>query len=328
MKKLLLLFCYFMFGFIATAQVQITVTDVSNIFAVGKSWYVLQSEDPMAMMNIGSPGGTPQNWAVPTINWTDTSTIVNLSPASTPYASFFPNATHAHYSTYSYQGNNSTSYEYYEIASNALNFLGMAQHIQSGQIDTVIIDTDANTVLPLPLTYGASFGNTRDSTSIAPGFWIIKTSSQTVDAFGTIALPWNSFDALRVKGMDQTQSYAGGILIDETTTTYFTWITKNGGLFEGDIDSSSASSGNVNLAHASLTEIVNTVSVEGETNLPSDFVLYQNYPNPFNPATVIKYYIPYQANVSLKVYDMLGNEITTLVNESQIAGNYEAVFQC
>jgi hypothetical protein len=56
------------------------------------------------------------------------------------------------------------------------------------------------------------------------------------------------------------------------------------------------------------------------------FTLVQNYPNPFNPATVIGYRLPANGWVTLKVYDILGNEITTLVNEEKAAGNYEVVF--
>jgi photosystem II stability/assembly factor-like uncharacterized protein len=61
-------------------------------------------------------------------------------------------------------------------------------------------------------------------------------------------------------------------------------------------------------------------------NIPSDFKLYQNYPNPFNPTTNIKYQIPKNGFVSLKVYDLLGREIVTLVNEYQKAGTYETQF--
>ena len=59
---------------------------------------------------------------------------------------------------------------------------------------------------------------------------------------------------------------------------------------------------------------------------PVEFTLEQNYPNPFNPTTTIKYSIPEAGNVELKVYDILGNEVAALVNESKSPGNYSADF--
>jgi hypothetical protein len=66
-----------------------------------------------------------------------------------------------------------------------------------------------------------------------------------------------------------------------------------------------------------------------ETNYatPAEFELMQNYPNPFNPTTSIKYAIGSRQFVSLKVYDVLGNEIATLVNEEKPAGIYEIEFR-
>ncbi len=69
------------------------------------------------------------------------------------------------------------------------------------------------------------------------------------------------------------------------------------------------------------------VSVADENiGLAVDFSLYQNYPNPFNPSTVISYSIPEAGEVSLKVFDVLGKEITTLVNAEMIAGSYTVNF--
>ncbi|MCH7962844.1 MAG: T9SS type A sorting domain-containing protein [Bacteroidetes bacterium] len=69
------------------------------------------------------------------------------------------------------------------------------------------------------------------------------------------------------------------------------------------------------------------VSVEDETqNLPTEFSLSQNYPNPFNPSTRIQYAISSKQFVSLKVYDVLGNEIATLVNKELPAGSYVVEF--
>ncbi|MBZ0181343.1 MAG: T9SS type A sorting domain-containing protein [Melioribacteraceae bacterium] len=68
-------------------------------------------------------------------------------------------------------------------------------------------------------------------------------------------------------------------------------------------------------------------SVEAEKGLnPSEFVLEQNYPNPFNPTTSIEYTIPSNEYVTLKVYDILGNEVATIVNEQKQAGTFEVNF--
>lgn len=326
MKKLFLLFSFFAFGFVSIAQIQITQSDVANLFAVGKSWQRFGVENPAIQMNVGTAGGTAQNWTVPAFTWTDTSIVENLLPSSTPYASIFPAATNAQYSTWIDGGNVSTSYEYYQITSNALYSLGRAIHYQSSQIDTTIITTDQQYILQLPLTYGATFGDTRDSTDLGGGSYIISTSSQTVDAFGTIALPWNSYGTLRVKTTDENAIYFGGILFSQSSETYFNWITKDGGIFEAAPDTGSGISGTVNLNSASLTKIINATSTENEITLPQDFVLDQNYPNPFNPATIIKYSIPFNTNVSIRVYDILGNEIAALVNENKNAGVFEVKF--
>ena len=70
------------------------------------------------------------------------------------------------------------------------------------------------------------------------------------------------------------------------------------------------------------------LEIEAEANLlPTEFALIQNYPNPFNPATVISYQLPVYSFITLKVYDVLGNEVAVLVNEEKQPGTYEVEFQ-
>ena len=67
-------------------------------------------------------------------------------------------------------------------------------------------------------------------------------------------------------------------------------------------------------------------NIDEEENIPGGFFLYQNYPNPFNPITNIGFRISDFGFVSLKVYDVLGNEVATLVNEEKEPGSYSAQF--
>ena len=92
-----------------------------------------------------------------------------------------------------------------------------------------------------------------------------------------------------------------------------------------------ALSANNNFAAATEFEIGTETSTTGIENrqgnsLPENFKLEQNYPNPFNPTTNIKYSIPQSGFVTLKVYNMLGQEVATLVNQQQKVGEYNVDF--
>ena len=67
-------------------------------------------------------------------------------------------------------------------------------------------------------------------------------------------------------------------------------------------------------------------SISENLNVPNEYNLAQNYPNPFNPTTSISYSIPKAGHVSLKVYDLLGREVATLVDEEKISGSYQVSF--
>ena len=71
---------------------------------------------------------------------------------------------------------------------------------------------------------------------------------------------------------------------------------------------------------------VTFIGEESSNESPVDFSLSQNYPNPFNPSSTIQFQIPNSSFVNLKVYDVLGNEVATILNEAKLAGSHTVEF--
>ncbi|MBK7629453.1 MAG: T9SS type A sorting domain-containing protein [Ignavibacteriales bacterium] len=80
----------------------------------------------------------------------------------------------------------------------------------------------------------------------------------------------------------------------------------------------------IQIYNSNFTDI--PTSIKNQPIVISEFKLDQNYPNPFNPSTKISWQSPVSSHQSLKIYDVLGNEVATLVNEYKSAGSYEIVF--
>lgn len=78
--------------------------------------------------------------------------------------------------------------------------------------------------------------------------------------------------------------------------------------------------------YKNLFSPITDVEDDNSKNIPDEFVLYQNYPNPFNPSTIISFDLTASGKVDLKIYDVLGNEIASLVNEEKPAGSYKLNF--
>ena len=122
-----------------------------------------------------------------------------------------------------------------------------------------------------------------------------------------------------------TFDQGSGIIVNENGTCYISGLVSENSVF----DTISITGGYRNLYLARL-KFDNVVNVENElpanTQVANEFSLIQNYPNPFNPTTKISWQSPVGSHQTLIVYDLLGNEIATLVDEYKSAGKYEATF--
>jgi serine/threonine protein kinase len=120
--------------------------------------------------------------------------------------------------------------------------------------------------------------------------------------------------------------YSGSNGLDEINLQPRNMILHTAIVFEQDIYVFSGSTSSVpSLSPSSTCYYFDTVvGVETQDNdVPENFMLYQNYPNPFNPSTKIKYSLQQSSNVEIKVFDILGNEVETLVDEKMSAGTYQ-----
>jgi len=160
------------------------------------------------------------------------------------------------------------------------------------------------------------FAINSDSTLVEFNEWMLVSAVFTNGNAGLfsnneqVAASEVPFDSLTTLDYTNDDLYIGDLWTDQISPYSF----------DGKIDEVRIS--NIARYQITLTDVENS----NKDILPLTRILEQNYPNPFNPITTIKYQIPVRGFVTIKVYDVLGNEVATLVNEQLPAGEYETDF--
>jgi hypothetical protein len=171
---------------------------------------------------------------------------------------------------------------------------------------------------PCTWSYGEVRGGVNCS-QVNPMFWY---SGDPVMDYGWI----------NVGPRDQRQMQNTGPFTLEKNKQYEVFVAYNVGQgtdYLTSITESKNIAGIAGVLHDSNFDTSSVVSVDEiySDNIPEEYFLSQNYPNPFNPITTIEFSIPEEGLVYLAIYDVLGNEVATLVNENLKAGSYKTEFK-
>ncbi|MCI0555237.1 MAG: T9SS type A sorting domain-containing protein, partial [Anaerolineae bacterium] len=173
-----------------------------------------------------------------------------------------------------------------------------------------------------------------DSTGDPATFAIIfKTSSEnTVDAWGTIRLPFGDVSCLRIRtiDIDITAIYSGGLLLQSDTSRRisYAWVTKDHGGVVGITSQEDETNPNFTDA-SSFTLLQSTVTAVEEPDeshrIPDGFMLTQNYPNPFAhniAATTIRFALPQATFTEIAVFNLLGEQVCVLTSQVLSSGTH------
>jgi hypothetical protein len=296
----------------AFAQITINESQFRPILRVGDSLTVLTITD--TSMNIGSTGG-PNTYDLSKLNYFSSKIAVEAGSAVPTAAAHFPNDTllggGGFYNVLSFSGGNLGGLGSVEGDNSSLN---------------VVHRVPGEEIFSFPLTMGKTWNynmtvlDTAFSNGVA-GLASSYTSHRTtiVDGYGTLILPGG--DTLQCLRLTQ-----GPASPSEQSYDTFFFVTQTGTFVNIDASRIEGNTGVVGISSAQVIEGSVATAVRNMHPLPSMFALYQNYPNPFNPTTVIGYQLTAVSHVTLKVYDVLGREVATLVDGQQNAGVYNVNF--
>ena len=300
----------------SSAQITIPQTGFSNLLTVGASLYFYKSDLAPRPLNIGKRGG-PAVYDFNNYSF-ERNQILNVYSAGsiTVLAARYPGKAIV-------IGNSSTTIQnspVFLFGTDTLFVLGQAS-LPPQQRFLHIRPYEPMTVFPVTFQAARTYTHTHYDTlfnasgSVASTNFYIGSDSMSVDGFGTLKVLGRQFECLRVRSNHFTFS-----------DKEFMFLTREGVFLDVAMASSQRDTGLVQPTDVMLLVPSSVVSAGQEALLPVNCTLDQNYPNPFNPSTTIQYSIPTASFTSLKVFNVLGAEIATLVNEFKVPGTYQVTW--
>jgi len=305
------------------AQIMITEDDVRDQMTVGKA--VTNIADTLTkFVDIGTAAAS--SWDFSAFQNHGSTDLLSVAPGSTPYGSQFPEATIALQTELVVEGIRATAYLYLVLSTDLLNPGAMGgTSTFLGPLELKRVNTPSDVVYALPSTYGTTWTSvyTEEETYTLNANPISATTrthdvSYVVDAYGPMTIPGGyTEEVLRIRKRDST---ATGIRV-----TYI-FLGKTGVSAQVvAAEADPADNGTIQVTSVTWNGPLPT-DVSTADGVPQDYVLLQNYPNPFNPSTTLAFALPQQSHVSLKVFNLLGEEVATLVDETMDAGDHTVRF--
>ena len=336
----LIFFIFFICSSLLFSQITITQNDYTSLYSPGKTNTAFV-DTLVESINIGQPGGNNQ-WDFTNLTPHTFLELSTVLTSTTPYADSFANSDIATYFSFELDfGPNSSgtseSWAFYNLAE--ATEIGSASYGNYTENDTTSTNESISRNYPpfkqydFPLTFDKiwTVKDSVETMSYSDGELYfadktVTTYNMHIDAWGTMKLPSGKVvEALRSREQEISTSYFFGIPLGTVISVTYFFMAKTGEslsiLAEAENPpTSGVITGSIGWGNDDIT------AVEKLETVPNNFSLSQNYPNPFNPTTKIEYSITEPAFVSLKVFDILGKEIASLVNDSQAAGNYRYEF--
>jgi hypothetical protein len=315
-----------------TGQAQLsfaTSGDAPSPGATMSTWLADEITEAKFFELTSTTGGN-QVWDLSTVNFSKQSNGLVVEPSSAPLLDSFPDANFVVLNV-SVPDMADSVWSYTEWLHESVTDLGIVAHV-SGFGESFSVYRDLTPRYVFPMDYNSQWTSSRmrsEDFSDQITYEYYDTVFYDVDAWGTLSYSGKTVPCLRLSYQQKTTTltYLSGSLVSQSVSTeQGAEFFSSGFEFLAQVEKSTTAGFDTYSGNASDAFIGGATGVR-ENNpgmVPTGYELTQNYPNPFNPTTEIRFSLPRSSAVKLLIYNILGQEIKTLIDRPMDAGIYTA----